>query len=598
MPNIINQRDLDFLVYEFFNCEALTQRERYSEHNRETFDATIDLARRIAEDKFMPIQKKVDEIEPTFDGETVTMVPEIKDAIDTVIQSGLGATTADFELGGMQLPYVVSNAAYSYLTAAASTTLGYVGLTNANANLIEAHGTPEQIEKWVVPMRDGRFAGTMAMTEPGAGSGLADLTTTAERGEDGTYRIRGSKIFISGGDHEISDNIVHLVLARIKGAPKGVKGISLFIVPKFMVNEDGSVGERNDVALSGLWHKMGGRGHTSTSLSFGEKGGAVAYLVGEEHHGLKYMFHMMNEARILVGTGAACTALIGYQYSLDYAKERLQGRLLSNKNPESAPVPIIKHTDVKRMLLTQKAYAEGAFTLCLYGSSLYEDEKTAQTQEQRDKASLLLDFLTPIIKTWPSEYGPKANDLAIQVLGGHGYMNEHPVEMYYRDNRLNPIHEGTTGIQSLDLLGRKVPMNGFAGYQAMLAEMRSTIEAEQARLPEQCDALARAIARLEETTTALMTVAATENPDLAMANSVEYLDFFGNVVVAWVWLKMGAVASKGLDNLAHDSDEAFYRGKLQAMKFFFEYQLPKVYASADLLCSANRTTFDMQEDWF
>ncbi len=598
MPAIMNQRDLEFLVYELFNSEALTTRERYEEHNRETFDATIDLARRIAEDKFMPIQLKVDKNQPTFDGKRVEMIPEIKDALDTVIESGLGATTEDFELGGMQLPFVVSQIAYSYLSAAGSTALGYVGLTNANCNLISAHGTQEQIEKWVNPMREGRFAGTMAMTEPSAGSGLADLTTSAEPAEDGTYRIKGNKIFISGGDHDLNENIVHLVLARVKGAPKGIKGVSLFIVPKFLVNDDGSVGERNDVALAGLWHKMGGRGHTSCTMSFGEKDGAVGYLVGEENQGLKYMFHMMNEARIMVGTGAACTALIGYQYALEYAKERPQGRLLSNKDPLSAPVNIIEHSDVKRMLLQQKAYAEGAFTLCLFGSALYEDEKTAPDQEQREKAAMMLEFLTPIIKSWPSEYGPKSNDLAIQVLGGHGYMDEHPVEMYYRDNRLNPIHEGTTGIQSLDLLGRKVPMKGFAAYQLVLSEMKADAEAAAQTHPQQSQALLAAVARLETTTQTVLAATQDYNLDLVFANSVEYLDMFGNIVVAWMWLKTGAAVSKGLESATHDDDRNYYQGKLQAMKFFFEYQLPKIYTSADLLESINRTTFDMQNDWF
>ena len=332
-------------------------------------------------------------------------------------------------------------------------------------------------------MREGRFAGTMAMTEPGAGSGLADLTTSATAQDDGTYRISGNKIFISGGEHELNENIVHLVLARLKGAPKGIKGISLFIVPKFLVNEDGSLGDRNEVVLAGLFHKMGGRGQTSCALNFGEDKGAVGYLVGEENRGLTYMFHMMNEARIMVGSSGAILALAGYQYSLEYARERPQGRLPSGKDPLAAPVNIIEHADVRRMLLAQKAYAEGAYALCLLGTQLADDLATAPTEEERQQAFTLLDFLTPIIKTWPSEYGPKANSLAIQVLGGHGYINEHPVELMYRDNRLNPIHEGTTGIQSLDLLARKLPQNNLAGYMACLAAMETTIS-EAAELPE------------------------------------------------------------------------------------------------------------------
>ena len=275
-------------------------------------------------------------------------------------------------MGGMQLPAIVASATGAYLRAAGSTTMGYIGLTNANANLIDAHGTDEQKTRWVEPLRNGRFAGTMAMSEPGAGSSLADLTTSAVPAEDGSYRVTGNKIWISGGDHELNENIVHLVLARVKGAPKGVKGISLFIVPKFLVNDDGSLGERNDVTLAGLFHKMGGRGQTSTALNFGEKDGAVAYLVGEENRGLMYMFHMMNEARILVGSGAALMALTGYQYSLHYAMERPQGRLPSSKDPLAPPVNIIEHADVRRMLLAQKAYAEGAYALCLLGAQLAE----------------------------------------------------------------------------------------------------------------------------------------------------------------------------------------------------------------------------------
>ena len=474
---LLNQRDLDFMLYELFNVEAVTSRERYADHNRETFDAAIATARVVAEKHFLPIRQKVDTHQPTFDGQHVAMIPEIKPALDAVVDAGLAFPSADYEQGGMQLPGLVAAVSGAYLSAAGSTTMGYISLTNANANLIEAHGTDEQKRKWVEPMRSGRFAGTMAMTEPGAGSGLADLTTSARPSDDGTYRLAGNKIFISGGDHELNENIVHLVLARVKGAPKGIKGISLFIVPKFLVNDDSSLGERNEVTLAGLFHKMGGRGQTSCALNFGEQDGAVAYLVGEENRGLSYMFHMMNEARVMVGSSAAIVALCGYQYSLDYAKERPQGRLPSSKDPLGPPVNIIEHADIRRMLLAQKAYAEGAFALCLLGSSLADDEHTAPTEEERQQAHLLLDFLTPIIKTWPSEYGPRANSLAIQVLGGHGYINEHPVEMMYRDNRLNPIHEGTTCIQSLDLLVRKVPGNNLAGYQACLFAMSSFLPA-------------------------------------------------------------------------------------------------------------------------
>jgi len=597
---ILSERDLEFMLYELFDAEGLTQRPRYSDHSRETFTAALQTSKAVAEKFLLPMRQKADNNQPTFDGEKVHMIPEIKTAVDAVVESGLASATADFELGGMQLPGIVANAVSAYLSAAGGVAMGYTALTNANSNLIQAHGSPGQIEKWVVPMREGRFAGTMAMTEPGAGSGLADLTTTAIKNADGDYRLSGSKIFISGGDHDLNENIVHLVLARVKGAPKGVKGISLFIVPKFLVNEDGSLGERNEVALAGLFHKMGGRAQTSTALSFGEKDGAVAYLVGEENRGLGYMFHMMNEARIMVGTSGAVTALTGYQYSLDYAKERPQGRLLAEKDPSSPPVNIIKHPDIRRMLLAQKAYSEGAYALCLLGAQLEDDSRTAPDENERKAAHTLLDFLTPIIKTWPSEYGPKANHFAIQVLGGHGYINEHPVEQLYRDNRLNPIHEGTTGIQSLDLLGRKVPMKDFAGYSACLNEMAKTIKiAKQSEaLNGYADELADAIVTLKKTTETVLGATQSMNIDAAFSNSVKYLELFGNVVIAWLWLKQGIVADQALAQQPHESDENFYKGKLQALQYFFRAELPEIYQWAKLVSDLDTTNYDMQEEWF
>jgi len=597
---ILNRRDLEFFLYEMFNVEALTNREKYQDHDRTTFNGAMDTAQAIAEKFYIPIRQKIDANEPTFDGEKIHIIPEIKAGLDAILLAGLSSPTSEYEMGGMQLPLVAASGAFAYLSAAASTSLGYISLTHANCNLIEAYGSEEQIAKWVIPQREGRFFGTMAMTEPSAGSGLGDLITSATKSDDGSYRVTGNKIWISGGDHNLSENIVHLVLARVKGAPKGVKGISLFIVPKFLVNDDGSMGERNEVALAGLFHKMGGRGHTSTALSFGEKNGAVAYLVGEENKGLMYMFHMMNEARILVGTGAALTALTGFQYSLHYAKERPQGRLLSSKDPHSLPVNIIEHPDVKRMLLTQKAYAEGAYALCLYGHQLADDEKTALTEEERKHASTILDFLTPIIKSWPSEWGPKSNDLAIQVLGGHGYVNEHPVEMFYRDNRLNPIHEGTTGIQSLDLLCRKVPMNNFTGYQAFLSVIQNTIDSTSSceGLTAFSQYLADTVINLRDVTEHVLAAAKNNNPDLVFSNSVSYLNMFGHITIAWLWLQQGSIATSALEKSPHLDEQKFYHGKLQAMKYFFNSELPLTYHWGSLVKNIDSTSFDTQADWF
>ena len=597
---LLNARDLDFMLYELFDAESLINRPRYQDHDRHTFNQVIATGKTLAEKYFLPIRQKLDTQQPTFDGTQVHTPPELKTAYDAVVASGFTSATADYEQFGMQLPPIVANVANAYLSAAGSTALGYTALTNANANLLTAHGSAALIDTWVKPMREGRYAGTMAMTEPDCGSGLGDLTTSAVLDSDGQYRITGNKIFISGGDHSLTENIVHLVLARIKGAPKGVKGISLFVVPKFLVNIDGSLGDRNDVALAGLFHKMGGRGHTSTALSFGEQGGAIGYLVGEENKGLSYMFHMMNEARILVGTGAAVTALTGFQYSLDYAKSRPQGRLPSSKDPLSPLVNIIEHADVRRMLLAQKAYAEGAYALVLYGTQLADDAHTAPTPELREKAYLLLDFLTPIIKSWPSEYGPKANDFAIQVLAGHGYINEHPVEMFYRDNRLNPIHEGTTGIQSLDLLARKVPMNNLSGYLATLAVIEATVSEakDNARLAGFAQELADAVKVLNDTTQRLLGAMQSAPIDLALANSVTYLELFGHVTIAWLWLKQGMVSADALDHAPHQDDEHFYQGKLQTLQYFYRYELPKINDWSRLLMALDSTTHDMRPEWF
>ena len=595
---LLSRRDLEFYLYELFEVETLASRERYADHNRESFNAAMDIAEKLAEEYFVPIRAKVDMNQPDWDGEKVIMIPEIKRAYDAVAEAGLICPDQDYDMGGMQLPLVVSACAMGYLTAAASTTNGFHALTAANANLLETHGTQEQIDTWVSRLRTGEFADTMALSEPQAGSSLADMRTKAVPQADGTYRLFGNKIWISGGDHELSSNIVHAVLARIEGAPPGVKGISLFICPKFLLNDDGSLGARNDVQLAGLFHKMGGRGQTSTALNFGENDGAVAYLVGEPHQGLKYMFHMMNEARVMVGTSGATLAMCGYQYSLEYARERPQGRKPSSKDPLSEPVMLIEHADIRRMLLAQKAYAEGSWSLCLFASQLVDDWKTHPEESGRQAAFELLDFLTPIVKTWPSEYGPKANDLAIQVLGGAGYTNDHPVELMYRDNRLNPIHEGTTGIQSLDLLGRKVPQNGMAGYQRCLEGISADLQKAEGipALVTMCDALDLAVKDLQRTTTSLLSAMTSQDIDLVMANSVRYLEFFGHVVVGWMWLRQGMTAAKALEKAS--DDDAFYKGKLQAMNYFARWELPQTAVWADLLCGLDDTTYAMQAEWF
>ena len=595
---IINRRDLEFVLFELLDAESLTERPRFADHSRETFLAALDTAEAIAAEKFATHTRKIDEHEPQFDGQRVSMIPEVKEALKAFIDAGFMAAAHDYELGGMQLPVTMTQACFSLFKGANVSTSGYPFLTIGNANVIRRFGSPAQQEKYLKPLLAGRFFGTMALTEPPAGSSLSDITTRAEPKPDGSYSITGNKIFISAGDHELSENIVHLVLAKIPGGPPGVKGISLFIVPKIRVNDDGSLGERNDVALAGLIHKMGYRGTTSTMLSFGEKGQCRGELVGEPHKGLTYMFHMMNEARIGVGMGAVMLGYRGYLASLDYARERPQGRHPASKNPQAPQVKIIEHADVRRMLLAQKAYVEGGYALCLTCARLVDEQNSAPDETARREAGLLLDLLTPIAKSWPSQWCLEANSLAIQVHGGYGYTREYPVEQYYRDNRLNPIHEGTHGIQGLDLLGRKVMMQEGAALKLFGREVQKTVQ-EAGAFPElQSHALALGAAITEVgATTRLLAEALGRDGDAALANSSVYLEMFGHTVLAWIWLRQAIAVSRGL-TFGNKADEDFYHGKLAACRYFFQWELPKTQPQHTLLRALEPTCREMRNEWF
>jgi butyryl-CoA dehydrogenase len=599
MSDVLNRRDLSFMLYEFLDTEALLQRPQYAAHSREVFDATVDAARMIAEKHLAPCAAKADANEPKFDGGEVRVLPELKPAWDAIREAGFLKAHCDEAEGGLQLPEVILRSAMTYFQAANNAASGYPFLTLGVINLLRAFGTEEQKRRYLGPLMDGEFSGTMAMTEPGQGSALADIKTRAERRPDGTFRIFGQKMFISAGDHDLTPNIIHMVLAKVKGAPAGVKGISLFIVPKLLVNDDGTCGERNDVALAGLLHKMGGHATTSTVLSFGERDGAVGYLIGGEGNGLACMFQMMNEARIGVGLAAAATALRGYSHALEYARERPQGRRPSNRNPESPQVMIIEHPDVRRMLLAQKAYAEGGLALCLYASALFEDEHTHPDPDRRQRAGALLSLLTPVVKSWPSKYGCVANDLAIQVYGGAGYMREYPVERLYRDQRVNPIHEGAEAIHGLDLLGRKVGLENGAAVRVLCEAIRETTGAASASpmLAGLASELEKKLSLLLATTEELV-AAAKRDVDLALANATLYLDAFGRVVAAWMWLKQAVAAEKGIAAGCGAKDESFYRGKIHAARYYFAWELPQLEHQTRVLRALDAIPYDAQDEWF
>lgn len=598
---LVSRRELNFQLYQLLDAESLCQRARFNDHNRETFDAVLDIAEKIATEMFAPHNAQADANEPEFDGKVVSMLPQVKEAFDAYREAGFIAGRYDFDEGGMQLPEIIMTACSGYFMAANPATAGYPFLTTAAANVIRNFASEEIKTQFLSSMLRGDFTGTMALTEPHAGSSLVDILTSAVPANDGTYRLKGHKIYISAGEHELSQNIVHLVLAKIKGAPAGVKGISLFAVPKYRLDKHGNPAQKNDVVLAGLLHKLGYRGTTSTALSFGENDDCHGYLVGEPHQGLRYMFMMMNEARLGVGFGAAMIAYRGYRYSLGYAKERTQGRSLDKPKPTDKASAIIHHGDVKRMLLAQKAYAEGAMSLCLYGASLVDDLHTLEDPAAIQDTAQLLDLLTPVIKAWPSEYGPKANDLAIQVLGGAGYTRDYPVEQCWRDNRLNPIHEGTNGIQALDLLTRKLWQSDGAGLDIL--QSRISAELKQMKGPL-CLAKIFQLMPYIEQLKALMpllgkALKSEQLPNL-LANAQCFMNVFSSIVMSWIWLRQANVAEQQLtgQKALTDEDTAFYRGKLQAAKYYIYWELPLVNRDLDLLKQLDSSCADMQPEWF
>ncbi len=611
---------IDFLLHDWLRTEQLSGRARFADHSRETFDAVFDTCERIAREKYAPFNRLVDIEEPRFDGEKVILPQASKDAADAYAASGMLSAAQDYEMGGMQLPYSVEAAANAFF-ACASVGIGTSMLTTGNANLLMVHGTETQKKVFALQEFSGRFSGTMCLSEPQAGSSLSDIVTRAvPDGDDHQsddlgprYRLKGNKMWISSGEHEISENIIHLVLAKIPDAQgklvPGTRGISLFIVPKKLVDAQGELtGVRNDVALAGLNHKLGWRGTTNTLLNFGEgkfpvgssagldgKGaGAIGYLVGQAGEGLRCMFHMMNEARIGVGIAATMLGLAGYYASLAYAQNRPQGRPMGagGKDASQPQVRIIEHTDIKRMLLAQKAYGEGGLALALYCARLVDEQHTAEPAAA-DDARLLLEVLTPIAKSWPSEWCLEANSLAIQVHGGYGYTRDFPVEQYWRDNRLNMIHEGTHGIQALDLLGRKVLMENGKGMQLLAARMQATMARadKHGALGAHAAALGHALGQIDAATRAAW---ATGVPNEALANAVPYMQAFGHTVLAWIWLDVACAALE----VDPPAQRVTTQGRLGAAQFFFHYELPKIGAWLSVVQSRDMTCATFPEEAF
>jgi alkylation response protein AidB-like acyl-CoA dehydrogenase len=595
-------RNVQFLLYEVFNAAALNTNAYYKDHSKETFDMVLDAAKQLADKHLHPFLTEMDRKPPHYANGQIFVHPKVKELMNLYGEGGWISATATYEEGGQQLPLIIANLVGFILGAANYSASIFPFLTTGASNLIRNFGAKELQKNYIPKMYEGKWQGTMALTEPQAGSSLSDVMTTAIPTEQGHYLIKGQKIFISAGDHDAVENIIHLMLARIQGAPAGVKGISLFVVPKKRVENEQLIS--NDVVTAGMYHKMGYKGAPIAHLMMGEKDDCRGYLVGEPHKGLSYMFQMMNEARLGVGMSAVSIASAAYYASLEYARERPQGRPLSAKNPTEPQVSIIEHPDVRRMLLFQKAVVEGALSLLLQ-CSLYADLAKVKEGEEKERYEILLDLLTPIAKSYPSEMSILSTSAAIQCLGGYGYLEDFTPEQFFRDTRIHPIHEGTTGIQGLDLLGRKVAIQQGKAFTFLIDEIRKTILSVpvSSNLRIQKHELAEASQHLHAVTIQLLDLTRVGNPiqakpDSFLADATLYLEYASIVAIAWQWLQQAIIAEKALAkaNLGKE-DHDFYQGKLTTFYYFFEYELPKIKGLHDRLSSNNRLTVTMKSEY-
>lgn len=583
----MSMENLRFWMFDVHNVEALFELERFQDYDRESIEMFLQSLKDFADASLYPFFTAMDEKPVRFDNGKVLAHPQLKNIIAKAAELGWLGPGFDYEFGGMQIPESIFLAGNHILESANNSATGYLNLTTGSANLILAFGDDELKRTYVPKMVNGTWMGTMALTEPQAGSSLSFLTTSAQPAVDGYYHIRGQKIFISGGDHQFAENFIHLTLARIEGAPEGTKGISLFVVPKFRPDSEGGL-EPNDVITAGDFQKMGQRGYATTHLVFGENENCRGWLLGEPHQGLKYMFQMMNAARIDVGATAASTATAAYYASLKYAKERSQGTLLSGGSPQNGQTLIINHPDIKRMLLLQKAITEGSMSL-LFECSRLADLHAHATDGKNGDYHMLLELLTPIAKTYPAEAGQRAINNGLQVLGGYGFCIDFPLQQYYRDIRIMSLYEGTTGIQSLDLLGRKMTMKNGRAVDLLVMEIEKTINDAitfEATKPY-AKLLGEKLRLTDQVFRHLAAFAKTGDLERFLADATVFMEFAGTLVVAWQWLKMGIVAQKAIEA---KENSPFYQGKLHTMKFFFHYEVPKMEALAQTLQNVEKLT--------
>lgn len=589
-----SMRNVRFLLHEVFKVSELTKYERYQDYDKEAFDIMLDASKQISDTYLFPTLREMDKKKAYYDSEsgTVKVHPGLTKAIHAIADGGWIGANDDYDTGGQQMPHLMISMANFLMYAANGNAAAYAFLTQGAANLIRSFGSKGLNDYYIPKMYGGRWQGTMALTEPQAGSSLTDVTTSAHRTDEGYYKIKGQKIYISGGDYEGAENVVHLTLAKIEGAPAGTKGISLFVVPKYRA--EGGEMVSNDVTTAGIYGKMGQKNYVAAHLMYGENEDCRGWIVGEEHNGLKYMFQMMNEARIATGLISAGVSSAAYYASLKYANERPQGRHPSNKDASLPPVLIIEHADVRRMLLQQKAITEGGLSL-LAQCSLYSDLSHVAEGEEKANAHLMLELLTPIAKSFPAEFGTHAVSAGLQVLGGAGYTDDFPLEQFYRDIRINSIYEGTTTIHGMDLLGRKMLMNNGKAARLFSKEIQDVIVEAMAmeELKPYAESLGKSSMAMQETAMHLMQLAMKERPEVFLADATLFLEFFSLIAISWQWLKQAIIAQNALNGELSDVDARFYRSKMVAFKYFFEYELPKTRGLKTRLMSNNRVTLDV-----
>lgn len=591
-----SRRNIDFLMNEVFEVGSLNRFPYFADHDGETFKMILDTAQKISEEMMFPYYKDMDVNPPYWENGKVHVHKAIVPFLKEMGEGGWIHSEKPYDIGGQQLPLTVKALAYFLFGAANYSMHVYPMLTAGAGNLIYQFGTPEIKDTYLEKMYSGKWQGTMALTEPDVGSSLGDLTTVAEPTDQGYYLIKGQKIFISAGNSDVVDNVVHLMIARLKDGPAGVPGISLFVVPEYRINEQGEM-EYNDVQCGGIEHKLGYRGSPICQLTMGEEKDCRGWLLGEEGKGLAQMFKMMNEERINVGIGAISKISGAYYAALEYALQRKQGRKPDQKDPATPMVELIEHADIKRMLLFQRAVLEGSLALATQ-LSLYQDLVTAG--DNAEEHEMLIDFLIPILKTYPSEMGILATSAAIQIHGGYGFCGDFPVEQYYRDIRIDPIHEGTTGIQGVDILGRKVSMKNGRAFQLYIAEVEKTIATAKAypEFEQQVSALESAVQMMKDLTSELLARKSQISNEAFLADAVLYLDFMSQIAIAWQWLKLMTVSAKVLKAQPAEKDKAFYQGKIFTGRYFFDYELIKIHSLALRLRSEGKVTVEITREHF